>query len=324
MIMQFQKATKEQAKLRLALFGPSGSGKTFTSLRIATGMGGPVAFIDTERHTARKYSDRFDFDVLELERRDISAYIEAIQAAQKEGYPVLIIDSLTHAWQELLEEVDKLARSKYGGNRWSAWSDGTPKQRVFIDALLSFDGHVIATMRSNTEWDSEKDDRGKVKPVRVGLKPEQGKDIEYEFDLLMELSPEHVAKIIKDRTGKYQDVVIEMPGEGLGRELLDWLSTGESPAPRPQPISAPLPAPDAPTNGTKRDKLIARLTNLATEITGLETRTVTLDIAWLDTASEAELTAEGMTLRQQLDTLKAAQPEQSALPIDGDEIEEAA
>ena len=60
--MKFTRATKEQAKLRLAIFGPSGSGKTFSALRIATGMGGRIAFVDTERGSAAKYADRFTFD----------------------------------------------------------------------------------------------------------------------------------------------------------------------------------------------------------------------------------------------------------------------
>ena len=78
MELQFAKATKEQAKLRLAIFGPSGSGKTFTSLRLATGIGGKIAFIDTERGSASKYSDRFEFDVLELPNHHIDTYIAAI------------------------------------------------------------------------------------------------------------------------------------------------------------------------------------------------------------------------------------------------------
>lgn len=114
----FKKATKSQAKLRAAVFGPSGAGKTFTSLRVATGLadGKAVAFIDTERGSASKYSDRFDFDVLELEDKSISGYCEAIRMAADAGYAVLIIDSLSHAWQELLEEIDKLAKAKYRGN----------------------------------------------------------------------------------------------------------------------------------------------------------------------------------------------------------------
>ena len=145
--MQFSKATKRQAHGRIALFGPSGAGKTFTALRVAKGLGGRIALIDTERGSASKYADRFDFDVLELPKFTLDIYQQAMEAAAKAGYDVLIIDSLSHGWQELIEEVDRLAKAKYRGNTWSAWSEGTPKQRRFIEALLSYPGHVIATMR---------------------------------------------------------------------------------------------------------------------------------------------------------------------------------
>jgi hypothetical protein len=230
MALTFSKATKEQSKLRLALFGPSGSGKTYTALRLAAGIGGRVALIDTERGSASKYADRFEFDTLELPSVEISTYVDAIRAAA--GYNVLIIDSLSHAWQELLAKIDRIAKAKYQGNTWSAWSEGTPEQRHLVDALLSFDGHIIATMRSKTEWSLDKDERsGKTKPTRVGLAPEQGKGIEYEFDLLMELSVDHVVNIIKDRTGKFQDRLVEKPGEELGKEIAAWL--GEGPAATP-------------------------------------------------------------------------------------------
>jgi hypothetical protein len=226
MTSRFQKATKEQSRLRCALFGPSGSGKTYSALSIAEGMGGSIALIDSEHGSASKYADRFSFDVCNLGGKTIPDYIGVIEDAG--DYDVLIIDSLSHAWQELLEEVDKLAKAKYKGNTWSAWSDGTPKQRSLVNALLSFPGHVLATMRSKTEWVTEKDERtGKSAPKRVGLAPEQGKGIEYEFDLLIELSAEHYATILKDRTGKFQDQIIEKPGKGFGANLAAWLSTGE-------------------------------------------------------------------------------------------------
>jgi hypothetical protein len=225
--LTFSKATKEQAKLRLAVFGPSGAGKTFTSLRIATGLGGRIAVIDTERGSASKYADHFDFDVLELPASDVATYVEGIKAAA--GYNVLIIDSLSHAWRELLADVDRIARAKYGGNTWSAWSEGTPKQNALINALLGFDGHVIATMRSKTEWVIQQDSRGKNTPQRIGTSPEQGKGIEYEFDLLMEISADHVGTVTKDRTGRYQDSVIDKPGEELGASLAEWLTSGDPP-----------------------------------------------------------------------------------------------
>lgn len=237
----FKKATKEAAKLRAAIFGPSGAGKTFTSLRLATGIGGRIAVIDSERRTASKYADRFDFEVCDLGagQHRISDYVAAIRAAGEAGFDVLVIDSLTHAWQELLTEIDAIAKAKYRGNTWSAWSDGTPKQKALIDAILDFPGHVIATMRSKTEWTTEKEgSSGKSAPRRVGLTPEQGKGIEYEFDMLFELSVEHILTVIKDRSGKFQDQIIDSPGEALGAEMRAWLDEGAPAMSIPDQIAA--------------------------------------------------------------------------------------
>ena len=225
----FKKATKEGAKLRLALFGVSGSGKTYTALRLATGLAGEngkIAVIDTERNSACKYSDRFDFDVCNATKPSIENLKMFIEDAK--GYDVLIIDSMTHSWLELLQDVERIAKTKFGGNTWSAWSEGTPKQMSFINALLDFPGHIIATMRTETNWTTTTNDKGKVVPVRVGEAPKQGKGIEYEFDMLMQISPEHDALVIKDRTGKYQDEVIPMPDEEFGKTLGEWLKDGES------------------------------------------------------------------------------------------------
>lgn len=227
--MGFKKATKAAAKLRAAFFGPSGAGKTYTGLRVATGLaaGGQIAVIDTERGSASKYADRFSFDVLELEDQTIDGYVAAIREAGQAGYAVLVIDSLSHGWQTLLEEVEKLAKAKYRGNTWSAWSEGTPHQRRLVQAILNYPGHVIATMRSKTEWTTV-DNNGKKTPQRVGLAPEQGKGVEYEFDLLVEISTEHIANVIKDRTGKFQDKLLDKPGEEFGKQLAAWLSEGRT------------------------------------------------------------------------------------------------
>jgi len=220
----FKKAEKSKSKLRLAIFAPSGGGKTYTALRIAAGLGGKIALIDTERGSASKYSDRFDFDVAELTTPKISNYISFM--AQATDYDVLIIDSLSHGWAELIENINKLTETKYRGNSWRAWSEGTPIQKKLIDSLLSFPGHIIATMRVKTEWITETGNNGKMRPVRVGLSPEQGKGIEYEFDMLMEMTPDHFATVIKDRTGQFQDKIIEKPDENLGKDLAKWLNNG--------------------------------------------------------------------------------------------------
>ena len=93
-----------------------------------------------------------------------------------------------------------------------------------------FPGHVIATMRTKTEWQTASDSGGKSRPVRVGLAPEQGKGIEYEFDVLFEISPEHIVHVIKDRSGRFQDRTIDKPDEEFGKALAAWLSDAPPPA----------------------------------------------------------------------------------------------
>jgi hypothetical protein len=224
----FAKAAKKDLFARVAIYGPSGGGKTFTALRVASGLGGRIAAVCTEHGSMRKYSDRFSFDVLDAESPTVEYMIDVIDAAEKAGYTTLIIDSLTHAWHELLEEVRKIASARYGGNTHAAWGEGTPKQKRFIQAILGAKMNLICTMRARTDYVVDKNDRGKVTVTRVGLNPEQGKGIEYEFDLLLRISQDHIATVEKDRTGKYQDKCIEFPGEQFGRELSAWLSTDDA------------------------------------------------------------------------------------------------
>jgi hypothetical protein len=235
----FQKATKEKSKLRLAIFGVAGAGKTLTSLRLAKGIAGDkgkIAVIDSEAGTASKYADNekwpinFDTYILEENHLTIDDYIMAINGAHE--YDVLIIDSLTHAWQELLIDIDLIAKKKYSGNTWAAWNEGTPKQKKLIKAITLFPNHLIATMRSKTEWSicnyTKANGQVGTAPKRNGLAPEQGKGIEYEFDMLMALSDKNSAEIIKDRSGKFQGKEIQCPDEKLGVELVEWLSTGKN------------------------------------------------------------------------------------------------
>jgi hypothetical protein len=258
--MAFKKAERAQLYLRCALFGPSGSGKTMSALRIAKGiadkMGVPFAVIDTEARSASKYADRIPFVVDDLTKKTVDDYIASMNECVKLGYKVLVIDSLSHAWRELTEEVDRIAEKSTSKNTFSPWAKVNPKQKRFIDAILNFPGHIIATMRSNTEWVIGQKENGKSAPEKVGLKPEQGKGIEFEFDLLLEMDQKHQATVTKDRTGKFQDEVIDRPGEEFGVTLHDWLSRGNAvlpPVSLPQANTAPEPAETGKTE-TKSEK----------------------------------------------------------------------
>jgi len=225
----FQQARKSQTKLRLAVEGPAGSGKTYTALLIAKGLGGPICLIDTEYGKASLYADRFNFQTSILEAFTIDDYVREMQAAEGQC-SVLIIDSLSHAWESLCAQNDDLARKSFSGNTWAAWSKNKPRQRDFMRRILAFPGHVIATMRTRTEWTLQDDGKGRQKPVRVGLAPKQEDGLEYEFSLVAQMTPEHQLIFLKDGTGTFQDKTIDCPGEDFGKRLAAWLAEDLPPA----------------------------------------------------------------------------------------------
>lgn len=232
--MKFEKAMRKKAKLRLALTGPSGSGKTYSALLVAKGIGGRIAVIDTEKGSASLYSDVAEFDVLELDPPFTpERFIEAISAAEQAGYDSLIIDSITHEWGGVggcLELVDTIAKTKYRGNSWSAWSEINPRHRSFLDAILRSSMHIIATMRSKTET-AQVEENGRKKVAKLGMKSEQRDGVEYEFTTVLDIGHEtHHAIASKDRTKLFSNADPVVLSEQTGKQLLHWLESGANPA----------------------------------------------------------------------------------------------
>jgi|ERR1700744_284864 len=227
----FTKAERKKSKLRLALSGPSGSGKTWGALKIAQGIGGKIAVIDTEKGSAAIYSDWADFDVMELPPPYTpEAFIDAMNEAANGDYSILVIDSITHEWSGVggcLELQEEIAKAKYRGNSWSAWNEMTPRHRAFLDAIQQSPLHVIATMRSKTET-AQTEEGGRKKVVKLGMKSEQRDGIEYEFTTFLDIVHDgHYAVASKDRTGLFSDKKPIVIGKDTGELLKDWLDTGE-------------------------------------------------------------------------------------------------
>ena len=236
MTMTFKRATRSQARLRLGLIGPAGSGKTMTALRIASGLGGKIAVVDTERGSASLYMGERDmeFDVIELDSYEVENFIEAINAAAAGGYSTLIIDSLSHAWAGkggILEFVDKAGKRQGGGN-FGAWRDATPRHNALVDAILGAPLHVICTLRSKVEYVVE-NINGRNQVRKVGMQPVQRDGLEYEFTVVGDVTQDHDLIVTKTRAAFLKDQVIREAGEDLGKQLAGWLSTGETVAAKP-------------------------------------------------------------------------------------------
>lgn len=263
----FQKATKAKAKLRLALCGTAGTGKTYSSLAIASELvpGGRIAVIDSERGSASLYADKFSFDTLNLETHSPDVYVEAIKAAESEGYDVVIVDSLSHAWagkDGALEKVDKVVKRSTSNNSFTAWREVTPLHNRLIDTLISSSCHVIATMRSKTEWILEENARGQKVPKRVGMEPIMRSGVEYEFTVVGDINLDHQLVVTKTRCQALTDAVIDKPGAQIARTLREWLAAGvEAPVRAAVQVAAAVPPPAADPVGEQLDEALQAFLN---------------------------------------------------------------
>lgn len=244
---RFSKATRKKSRARVALVGPSGSGKTYTALILARGLvgaEGTIAVIDTERASASKYAGEVaEFDALDLDHHSPKEYVDAIKDAAREGYDCLVIDSLSHAWSGrggALEQVDQAAK-RTQGNSYVAWRDVTPQHNALVDAILTYPGHVIVTMRAKTEYVLEEGKNGKKTPRKVGMAPIQRDGMEYEFDVVADMDLDHNMIISKSRCSALADEVFARPTAAVADTLRAWLSDGAD-APAPAPVQQAAPA----------------------------------------------------------------------------------
>lgn len=234
----FKKAERKNAKLRMGLVGSAGSGKTYSALLVAQGLGKKIAVIDTENGSAELYSHICDYDVCAIEAPyTVDKYIVAIDEAERLGYDVIIIDSLTHAWAGdggLLDKHGKIADSGKT-NSFAAWRTITPLHNKLVETILQCKSHVIATMRAKTEYvlQEETNKFGKTisVPKKIGMAPVQRDGMDYEFTLVFDVDCNHNATASKDRTSLFDGNVTQL-GKEHGETLKLWLESGKEPEPK--------------------------------------------------------------------------------------------
>lgn len=264
--MQLRKSERKQAKIKMALQGSAGSGKTYSSLLLAKGLTGgdfsKVAIIDTENGSADLYAHLGDYSVLSLKPPFTpKQYVDAITLCEKEGIEVIILDSISHCWDYLLDYHSSLA-----GNSFTNWAKIKPLEKQFIDKILQSPAHIIATMRTKQDYVLNQKD-GKMVPEKVGLKSVQRDGLDYEFTLVFDVDIKHFAVSSKDRTGMFMGKPEFIISERTGKEILDWCNSGthllSTDEKRPEATRIrPEEAFDLPSTGSKR---ISTLSSEATE-----------------------------------------------------------
>lgn len=223
--MQLRKSERKKAKIKMALQGSSGAGKTFSALLLAKGLTNDnlskVAIIDTENGSADLYAHLGDYNVLTLSPPYTPEnYIKAIQVCEDNGMEVIIIDSLSHSWDELLDFHSKLA-----GNSFTNWAKVTPRLNGFINKILQANAHIIATMRTKQDYVLNQKD-GKTIPEKVGLKSVMRDGVDYEFTLVFDIDIKHFAVSSKDRTGLFMGKPEFIISPSIGQTILQWCNSG--------------------------------------------------------------------------------------------------
>ena len=223
--MELRKSSKKQAKIKLALAGCSGSGKTYSSLLLACGMTNDwskIAIIDTENGSADLYAHLGNYNVLVLKSPFMPEnYIKAIELCENAGMEVIIIDSISHCWEYLLD-----VHAQMQGNSFTNWGKITPRQNTFIQKILSSNCHIIATLRTKQDYVLN-ERNGKFVPEKVGLKTIMRDGIDYEFTIVLDMDMKHFAKASKDRTNLFMDKPEFIITPTTGKTILEWCNEGK-------------------------------------------------------------------------------------------------
>jgi hypothetical protein len=259
MTVEFKPAVRENVPLLIGVAGGTGAGKTMSALLLARGLAGgePFAGIDTENGRMSIYADAFP----ELRTTRIDApfrpekYLDAIEAAERAGFAVVVVDSASHEWYGdggCLDWHDEIMRGDQSRNLM-AWIEPKKSHKRFVTRLLQVRAHVILCFRAEPKVEAVKVEKNgrtvtEIQPKRVvagggldGWIPIAEKGLPYELTtsfLLMADAP-GVPKPIKLPEPLKTFVPLDRPlTPEVGRELAAW-AAGATHIPSPPAASEP-------------------------------------------------------------------------------------
>lgn len=202
MATKFQKAKGAgHAKLKIAFYGSQGTGKTFTSLLLGEGLaareGKRIAYIDTEFGTnwyampikeRKVHPEAFDFDVIYT--RSVMEMLEAVRGIDPNQHGVVIVDSVTHAW-DAAKEAYTGPKMRNGQIPIQAWAAIKKPYKQLMAALLDGNFHAIICGRESIVME-EDENTGEMKVTGAKIKAEG--ETGYEPHLLARMSQKREKK----------------------------------------------------------------------------------------------------------------------------------
>lgn len=211
MILKPAKVT--QAFLKEGIYGKEGSGKTLTATLHAIGLHRyiksekPVAFFDTETGSdfVLHMFATCGIEVLSVKSHSLKTLGEAMREAQT-ACDVMIIDSLTHIYKDLLSSY---LRKKTDGTHFIRIQDWQPIKdawaREFANPYVNMPMHIIWCARAKNifedvvdEMATEQSGRDQFKSVVVGTGARAESESAYEPSVLIEME-----RVMQRDGGKY-------------------------------------------------------------------------------------------------------------------------
>jgi len=215
--------------LKIVGYGYGGTGKT----TFGTTMPGPRYWVDGE-HSGDHIRNNGDMVLYTTSFKDL-------QDAQKEACgkaSSFIVDPITIFRDALIDKVESETKD---GLQFRDWTKIKKPDKRFTTDWQNMPAHVYETVHEKDEFEMHRNDRGKLEPVKVGVKPDADKKLIYAPDIVLRFTVEngkHYATIEKIRirkdlaieTGLTVGKKIENPTFDHFKPIADAYAEGEAPA----------------------------------------------------------------------------------------------
>ena len=188
-----KQAVKTLAFAKIGILGFPGSGKTFTATLIGAGLceaagNRRLAFFDSESGSDFLL-DRLraqGIEVFQAKSRAFSDLLTTIQECQNENVPVLIIDSITHVWKELMDAYDKKLK-RNGRLQFQDWAIIKKEWARYTDLFLNAPLHIIVCGRAGYEYDYTFNEDGSKDLIKTATRMKVESEFAFEPSLVLEM-----------------------------------------------------------------------------------------------------------------------------------------